>query len=102
VAPPRPVASTKASYAFKPDPQDFYPGASRSAGEEGVSKIRLCYDVKGKVNESTLAETSKYPKLDDAAVRMGKQFRLKPGTIEGKPQADCVVVPVRFSLKGTD
>ncbi|HTQ36827.1 MAG TPA: energy transducer TonB [Steroidobacteraceae bacterium] len=83
----------------KPDIEDFYPRESKSAGEEGVVKIKLCWDVKGKVLESSLAETSSHPRLDEAAVRMGKQFRLKPGTEDGRPVAACAPQPVRFSLK---
>ena len=102
--PPKPVVRqavvTKPGYSYKPSTDDYYPNTSRNLGEEGVVKVRLCYDLKGKVNESTLAETSNFSRLDDAAVRMGKQFRIKPGTVDGKPAEDCVVVPIRFSLKG--
>ena len=33
-------------------------------------------------------------------LRYGKAVRIKPGTVDGKVQTGCVVVPVRFSLKG--
>jgi periplasmic protein TonB len=90
----------KPTVRSKPDTADFYPTQSRSLQEEGLVKIRLCYDLKGKVNESTLSESSKFPKLDEAAVRMGKLFQIKPGSTDGKVEAGCVVIPVRFSLKG--
>ncbi len=95
------MVRTKVGFAVVPDTQDYYPSTSRSLGESGVAKIRLCYGTNGRVTESTLAETSGYSRLDDAAVRMGNRFRLKPGTADGKPEADCVVVPIRFSLEGT-
>lgn len=96
-APPRRV--TAAGYSFKPDPNDYYPSASRSLQEEGLAKVRVCYDVKGKPETVELNESSNSSRLDDAAVRYGKAVRIKPGTEEGKPVADCVVVPVRFAIK---
>jgi protein TonB len=90
------------SVQSKPDTADYYPNPSRTAGEEGLVKIRLCYDLKGAVGESTLSETSKFPRLDEAAVRMGKRFKIRPGSTDGKLEAGCVVIPVRFSLKGTE
>jgi hypothetical protein len=45
-----------------------------------------------------LAESSGYERLDQAALRMGKAFRIKPGLIDGQPQAGCSVVIVTFSL----
>lgn len=98
IAPPSNV--TKASYAFRPNPEDYYPNAARTRGEEGALKIRLCYDEKGKVLASTVAESSKFPDLDAAGIKLGKATKIKPGTRDGKAQADCVVMPVRFSLKG--
>jgi protein TonB len=107
--PPAPPASTGtgrnvtgAGYAFKPDPADYYPSASRNLGEEGLAKVRVCYDVKGKPlpDGVAISEGSKFSRLDEAAIKYGKAVKVKPGTIDGKPQADCVVVPVRFSLKG--
>ncbi len=102
-APPAPPSKvTAAGYAFKPDPADYYPSASRNLGEEGLAKVRVCYDLKGKPVEGgvTVDETSKFSRLDEAAVRYGKAVRVRPGTRDGKVEAGCVVVPVRFSLKG--
>jgi TonB family protein len=92
-------ADTRVTYAFRPDPADYYPAASMAAGEQGIALVRLCYDEIGKVVESTLAEGSGFPRLDEAAVRMGKQFRFKPAMAGGVPRPDCVVVPVRFSTQ---
>jgi protein TonB len=102
VAPPRPVTKTAPGYAFRPDTADYYPNAARTAGEEGSTKVRICYDEKGKVHDSSVAEPSKYPRLDEAAVKYGKAVKVKPGTVDGKVQADCVQMKVTFSLKGTE
>lgn len=97
-APPRNVVG--AGYAFKPDPADYYPSASKSLNEEGLAKVRICYDLKGKPEEVTVDESSNFSRLDEAAIRYGKAVRIKPGSVDGKQTTGCVVVPVRFSLKG--
>lgn len=106
-APPtvtRSVVRTRVGYAYKPDTNDYYPSTSRNLGEEGLVKLTLCYGTDGKVDKDrvTVAESSGHARLDDAALRMGPRFRIKPATVDGKPEADCVAVPVRFSLKGEE
>jgi protein TonB len=101
-APPvvtRSVVITKPSLTYRPDPQDYYPAASKSLGEEGRVRIRLCIGSNGRVTEAEVAEPSKYPRLDEAGVRMAKQYRFKPGTEDGKvQQSACFIQPVTFSL----
>jgi TonB family protein len=93
-------ADVVARFTFHPDPANFYPAASRAAGEEGTVRLRLCYDEAGKVVESTLAQSSSFPRLDEAALLMGRVFRFKAVVASGVPKADCRVVPVRFSGSG--
>jgi TonB family protein len=88
-----------AGYVFKPDPADYYPATSRALNEEGLTKVRLCYDLQGVPSEVTVDTSSGFPRLDAAAVRYGKAVRIRPGTVNGQPQPGCVVVPVRFSPK---
>ncbi len=97
--PAPPSVTTARSILSAPAVEDFYPPTSVQLNEEGKVKVKLCYDTKGKVTESSLAETSGKKRLEDAAVRMGRQYRFKPGTVDGKPIPDCVVLPVSFSLK---
>jgi periplasmic protein TonB len=99
-APPAPTGvMTARTISYAPSPADFYPPSSISLQEEGKVKVRLCYGTNGRVETSELSETSGKPKLDAAAVKLGKQYRFKPGTLDKVPQADCVVLPVSFSLK---
>jgi TonB family protein len=88
---------TGAGYAFRPDPQDYYPETSRELNEQGLAKVKLCYDLQGKPVEVTLDTTSGYTRLDEAAVRYGRAVRIRPGSVNGELQTGCVVVPVRFS-----
>lgn len=98
-SPPAGRSVTGAGYVFKPDPADYYPSASRALNEEGLTKVNLCYDDRGRPVEVTVDESSGFSRLDEAAVRYGKAVRVRPGLIDGQPQPGCVVVPVRFSAK---
>jgi TonB family protein len=86
------AAESSPQFAFKPLTQDYYPETARALGQQGTVTVRLCYDEKGKVIASTLEQSSSFEKLDQAAVRMGKAYRIKPD----KP--GCVAVLVKFSL----
>jgi protein TonB len=102
-APPsvtRSVVVTRAALISRPDMADYYPSASKSLGEEGRVRIRLCIGSNGRVTEASVAEASEYPRLDEAGVRFAKAFRFRAGTTDGKTnQADCFVQPITFSLK---
>jgi protein TonB len=100
-APPAPPSvTTKYALISKPDTEDYYPSASRSAEEEGRPIVKICFDTKGKVIDSTLETSSGKKRLDDAAVRMSKQFKYKAGTVDGQPQAQCVPTAIKFTLNG--
>jgi protein TonB len=98
----RTVVRTKFSVAYTPDPQDFYPSASRSLQEEGVVRVQVCWGTNGRVdpNQLQVVQSSGHSRLDEAALRLARGIRMKPATVDGKPEADCATLPVRFSLKG--
>jgi TonB family protein len=95
-SPPAGISVVPAGYAFRPDPQDYYPSISREEKEEGLTKIKLCYDLDGIPADVTLDESSGFTRLDEAALRYGRAMRIRPGRIDGQPQPGCVTVPVRF------
>ena len=97
--PPTGVPPSQPRFARKPLVEDYYPPTSRILKEQGTAKIRLCYDERGRVTTSMLAESSGLERLDQAAVRMGRQYWIIPRVTNGQPQPDCVVVPVMFSLQ---
>lgn len=92
----RAVVRTRGGVAFMPSASDYYPAASRQAGERGTTRVRICYGIDGKVTAAAVAESSGFPRLDEAAVKMAQAARLRPATIDGKAQADCVVLPLAF------
>lgn len=96
--PNRKEMTTSASYAYMPNLDDFYPAASRAAGEAGITRVRICFDTKGRVDRTELFRSSGFARLDEAAVRAAGEVVMNPPTVLGIPQADCVVLPVKFSM----
>jgi TonB family protein len=94
---PTEVPNLLPEFARTPLVEDYYPPTSRVLGEQGKVKLRLCYDEQGKVIASTLEQSSTFKRIDDAAVKMGKAYRIKPNVINGQPQSGCTLVPVEFS-----
>jgi protein TonB len=105
-APPPPPAATRsvvvtrASVISRPDVADYYPPQSRNLSEEGRVRVRICFGANGRVTSADVSETSKFQRLDDAALKMAKLYRFKPATEDGKVKdSDCVIQPIVFSLK---
>jgi len=96
---PSEAASARAGYSFRPDPRDYYPSASSALGEQGMVKLQICYDERGKPSEVTVDQSSGFQRLDEAAVRWGKAVRFRPAVINGQSQPGCAVVPVQFSME---
>jgi protein TonB len=95
-----PLPDRKPGLSFRPDTQSFYPPESRSLGEEGTSRLRLCFDDLGRVTEVTLAASSGSERLDAAAVQMGWHYRFTTTVVDGAPvQHQCMLQPVRFTLR---
>jgi TonB family protein len=91
---------TPAGYAYKPNFSEYYPPESRDAGEQGMVKVRICYDVKGRVQTADIDESSGFERLDQAALRASRDVVVKPGTVNRIAQEGCVIVPAKFSLLG--
>jgi TonB family protein len=92
---------TQGLVVHAPDVKDYIPAKSIALEEEGNVQVKLCYDVNGKAVASTLSESSGKQRLDDAAIRMGKQFKFIPGRVDGVPVAGCIVETVKFRLQAT-
>jgi periplasmic protein TonB len=100
-APPPPraiVPGTPVKPSFVPNVQDYYPDASRRAGEEGRATVKVCVAATGKIDSVEIVTTTGHPMLDDAALKVARAFRFKPATSEGKPVASCPSLPVKFEL----
>ncbi len=84
----------------QPNLDDYYPPASKRLGEEGVARVKVCVNVNGRVESAELEGTSGTPRLDEAAVKVAKVYRLIPPTENGKPVPGCAPLPIRFKLTG--
>lgn len=73
-----------------------YPDSARAAGVEGAVVVRALVGSDGHVLRVEI-QTS-VPGLDAAALAAVKKWRFKPATVDGKPRAVWVGVPVTFHL----
>ena len=64
-----------------------YPLTSQNDGEEGTVTLRFIVQPDGSVSNIQIARSSRYPRLDAAAVRSLRQAKLQPATCHGKPIA---------------
>lgn len=97
--PPPPPPRTSLARVSGPTTEDYYPSISRNAGEEGRPMIRVCIGADGKLQSAEVGESSGFPRLDEAAVKLAKASRFKAATEAGKPIAACNNLPIRFQLK---
>jgi TonB family protein len=79
-----------------PDLRDYYPLAALRELRGGTVRIRLCFDPKGKVVETGVEQSSGFQDLDEAGLRAGMKYRIKPGVENGKSQPGCTIAPMRF------
>jgi protein TonB len=102
-APPAPVhvaVRTAAVPLVKLDPQNFYPPTSIRMNETGTTLIKYCWGADGKLTGvPSVEKSSGSSRLDEAAVRLGSQERMKPGTVDGQPIAACSNLSVKFTLQ---
>lgn len=104
-APPAPVVERKVvevppSFRRQPGTTDeFYPPASKRAGEEGSIIVAVHVLESGEIDNIEVKESSGFPRLDAGAVTYVKTWRLKPGTRDGKPVAVTWRIRVTFKLK---
>jgi len=66
-----------------------YPSASIRAAEQGTTKLQLCVTAQGRVQSVSVAGTSGFARLDEAAAKWVRNARFAPGTAGGSPTAMC-------------
>lgn len=91
-------ASFDAAYLNNPPPQ--YPRASRRRGEEGRVVLRVRVLSNGSADAVKIAESSGYPRLDDAARDTVRAWRFVPAG-QGEVKVESwLKVPIVFRLEG--
>lgn len=83
------------SFLFKADPN--YPLSARRMGREGKVLLRLTLDERGKLLNVEVLENPGYG-FADAAVSAVKKSRFSPASINNRPVASRVRLPIRFAL----
>src|SRR5687768_16050306 len=102
-APPPPprVAATQARMKSAADPDQYYPPGAKRREEQGSPVVQACVGPNGRLlREPVVTETSGYPELDVAAVKVAKASRYTAAT-EGGSAVDesCVKFKVKFVIK---
>lgn len=111
-SPPRPPAPPAPSAPPAPPPTKFepilstmrqlpdYPELSQRLREQGTVNLVLTISIDGTVRDASVAKSSGYDRLDQAAITWVKaHWRFKPPTQEGKPvDGHQVTVPFKWVL----
>ena len=76
-----------------------YPVSEIRQGHEGTVLLALQILPNGRVGAVRIDRSSGYEKLDAAAAREARKWRMKPGTSDGTSMAMWKRVPIKFQLK---
>lgn len=85
--------------AYLNNPQPAYPALSRRMGEQGKVLLRVLVSPDGHPRRVEIAEGSRHPRLDDAALRAVQQWRFIPARLGNEPVEASVLVPLVFRLE---
>lgn len=75
---------------------DYYPAASRRAGETGRAEVQVCVSPDGTATSARILTSSGFKSLDDAAIKFFRDARFNPATEDGTPVAACRTLPAVF------
>lgn len=77
----------------------YYPEASRHAGEQGVCKLSVTVLADGTVKDVHVTQSTGYPALDAASVHAFTTGTLIPATENGHPIDDTAEIPVTWTIR---
>jgi periplasmic protein TonB len=92
--PPGQVQDLKATQRVEP----VYPSASRRGGEEGTVRLRVLVDERGRPRDVQLAQSSGFPRLDDAAMDAVRRWRFQAASDGTNAISAWTQVAVSFKL----
>lgn len=75
-----------------------YPSASRRAGEEGTVRLKVLVDEKGRPRDVTIANSSGFARLDQAALEAVRKWRFIAATDGTNPITAWTQVAITFRL----
>ena len=103
VAAPPPVHHDRTGVAVDPKHplhigEDYYPDASKRAGEEGRCIVKVTVSADGRISDESIQQSSGFPRLDEACLKGVKGQRMKPATEDGKPIETTASLPIVWKL----
>jgi periplasmic protein TonB len=102
-APPPPprVAGSPAKMTRPVNPDDYYPPGSIRREEQGSPVVQACVGPNGRLlRDPVVTDTSGFPDLDSAAIKVAKATRYAAGTDAGTALPEsCIKFKVKFVLK---
>ncbi|HTV95299.1 MAG TPA: energy transducer TonB [Steroidobacteraceae bacterium] len=78
--------------------EDYYPDASKRAGEEGRCVVTITVSADGRISNESIAQSSGFPRLDEACLKAVRGQRMKPATEDGKPIDTTAQLPIVWKL----
>lgn len=83
------------------NPVDYYPPESKRRAEQGAPIMKVCVGPSGELlRDPEVFESSGFPELDAAAIKVAKASRYKAATEGGVPLAEsCLKFKVKFVIK---
>jgi len=66
-----------------------YPVQSVRASEQGTTHLEVCVTDKGRIQSVSIAGSSGFPRLDEAAAKWVRNARFSPGSVGGVAQSMC-------------
>jgi protein TonB len=86
---PSPPAVRRSAPKLLPGEAPPYPARDIREGNEGVTRLDVCVDVRGRVSSASLAASSGHQRLDDAALNWVRRARFTPGAVDGAARSVC-------------
>lgn len=85
---------------FRTQPQQpEYPMQARKRRQQGMVLVNITVEPNGKTSHVSIARSSGFPLLDNAALKAVKKWELFPHEINHQPVRATFQVPVEFELK---
>jgi protein TonB len=78
--------------------EDYYPDASKRAGEEGRCIVQVTVAADGRITNEVIQQSSGFPRLDEACLKGVHGQHMKPATEDGKPIEKTASLPIVWKL----
>ncbi len=83
---------------YRSNPKPDYPAEAKRLRQEGVVMVNVSVNAEGRVTDASLAHSSGFPLLDQAALQAVHHWTFEPARAMGIPVASKPAVPIRFKL----